>query len=290
MARKREFRILVATDGSHQAKAAIATTVHFPWPARTRVRAVVARNSGPNRTRSILLSLLDRGAEKAAESARRALSRRWPDVEVVFVEKAPVEGILAAADRFAADAIVLGWRGHGPIRRFVMGTVSRGVVRGARSAVLVVRRSQHVRKIVVGLDGSPSAARALTFVSTLLPPNSGRVTLVSALQLMAVPSRGLVARTVASEVTRSNTIRKKTALKILNRAAARLQRRGWHTRTVLTNGEPLRDLLRIVAKERAHLLVVGARGASRVRHLLLGSVAEGALNRSRVPVVIARRD
>ena len=79
-------------------------------------------------------------------------------------------------------------------------------------------------------------------------------------------------------------------MKMLNRAAARLKRRGWHTRTVLTNGEPLRDLLRIVAKERAHLLVVGARGASRVRHLLLGSVAEGALNRSRVPVVIARRD
>lgn len=99
MGRKREFRVLVATDGSHQAKAAIATAVHFPWPARTRVRAVVARTGGPKRTRSLLLTVLDRGAEMAAESARRALSRRWPDVEVVFVEKAPVEGILAAADR-----------------------------------------------------------------------------------------------------------------------------------------------------------------------------------------------
>ena len=66
-----------------------------------------------------------------------------------------------------ADAIVLGWRGHGPIRRFVMGSISRGVVRGASSAVVVVRKSQHVRKIVVGLDGSPNAARALTFVGRL---------------------------------------------------------------------------------------------------------------------------
>ena len=56
MARKREFRVLVATDGSHQAKAAVATAVHFPWPARTRVRAVIARKSGPQRTRSILLN------------------------------------------------------------------------------------------------------------------------------------------------------------------------------------------------------------------------------------------
>ena len=213
MARKREFRVLVATDGSHQAKAAIATAVHFPWPNRTRVRAAVARKSSPQRTRSILLTVLDRGAEMAAESARRALLGRWPDVEIVFVEKPPVEGVLAEADRFAADLIVLGWRGHGPIRRFLMGSISRGVVRGARSAVLVVRRPQHVRRIVVGLDGSPTAQRALTFVGRLLPPSGGRVTLVSALQLMAVPSRGLVARTVASEVRRSNTIRRKRAMR-----------------------------------------------------------------------------
>ena len=291
MARKSEFRVLVGTDGSRQAKAAIATAVHFPWPARTRVRAVIARKSGPQRTRSILLNtVLDRGAKMAAENARRLLSRRWPDVEVVFAEKTPVDGILAEADRFAADAIVVGWRGHGPIRRLAMGSISRGVLRGARSAVLVVRRRQQVRRIVVGLDESPGARRALAFVATLLPPGDGRVTLVNALQLLSIPSRGLVARTVASEVKRSNTIRSKTALRKLDRAAATLRRRGWHTRTMLTSGEPLRDLLRTVAKERAQLLVVGARGTRGVRHLLLGSVAEGAINRCPVPVVIARRD
>ena len=36
-------------------------------------------------------------------------------------------------------------------------------------------------------------------------------------------------------------------MKALNRAAAELKRRGWHTRTALVHGEPLRDLLRTVA-------------------------------------------
>jgi nucleotide-binding universal stress UspA family protein len=58
---------------------------------------------------------------------------------------------------------------------------------------------------------------------------------------------------------------------------------------MITNGEPLRDLLDVVAKEHANLLVVGARSTTGVRHLLLGSVAEGALNRCPVPVVVARR-
>jgi nucleotide-binding universal stress UspA family protein len=77
-------------------------------------------------------------------------------------------------------------------------------------------------------------------------------------------------------------------MRALNQAAEQLRRAGWPTRTVLATGEPLRELLKTLARERAELLVVGARGTQGVRHLLLGSVAEGALNRSPAPVLIAR--
>jgi nucleotide-binding universal stress UspA family protein len=226
----------------------------------------------------------------AADSARRTLSRRWPDVEFEVVDKAPVEGILSEAERFRADVIVVGWRGHGAVRRLLMGSVSRGVVRGAKCAVLVVRRSQRVRTIVVGFDGSPEAKRAVALVGRLAPTRGARVTLVSAVELRKAPSRGLVpgAAAVAGEVRRQNKIRTRTAMKDLNRAAAELKRTGWQPRKMLVHGEPLRDLLRAVATARAQLVAVGARGTSGVRYLLLGSVAEGALNRSTVAVLVAR--
>ena len=206
------------------------------------------------------------------------------------LDKTPVEGILGEAERFQADVIVVGWRGHGAVRRLLMGSVSRGVVRGSKCAVLVVRRSQRVRTIVVGVDGSEAAKRALAFVGRLVPPRDGRVTLVSAVELLTAPSRGRVpgAATIAREVRRQNTIRARAATKDLNRAAAELKRIGWHPRTMLVHGEPLRDLLGAVAASRAQLLVVGARGTSGVRYLLLGSVAEGALNQSPVAVLVAR--
>ncbi len=290
MARERELRVLVATDGSRHAQAAIVTTLHFPWPARTRVRLMSARRTRAEHRRSILLTALDCGAEQATENARRTLSRRWPDVEVEIADKPPVEGILGEARRFQADAIVVGWRGHGAIRRLLMGSVSRGVIRGATCAVLVVRRPQRVRTIVVGVDGSEAARRALAFVGRLVPPRGGRVTLVSAVELLAPPSRGRVpgAASIAREVRRQNTIRARAATKELNRAASALKRIGWHPRTMLVHGEPLRDLLGAVATSRAQLLVVGARGTSGVRYLLLGSVAEGALNQSPVSVLVAR--
>ena len=260
--------------------------MRFPWPANTRVRIVAARRNRAEYRQSILLAALDRSADIAAESARRILARRWPDVEVAIVDQAPVAAILGEAGRFNADVIVIGWRGHGPVRRSLMGSVSRGVVRGATCSVLVTRRALRVRRIVVGLN---MARRALMVLANLEPPPDGRVILLTSVETMAVPSHGLVrAGAIAREVKRINAKRAKDAQQELNRAAAQLKRAGWRTQTVLTTGEPLNDLLGTITKSRAQLLVVGAKGTSGLRQLLLGSVAEGALNRSPVPVLIAR--
>ena len=265
----------------------------MPWPAETRVRAVIARQLRAPYSRSILLSALDQSAEEDAARARRTLARRWPSAEAVVVESAAVEGILREAERSGADLVAVGWRGLGTARRLLMGSVSRGVVRGAKCAVLVVRRrARRVRRIVIGFDASPNAQRAVQLVAKLVAPPDGRVTLVSVVEVLAPrshgPTVGGVRSTIAREVRRINAERATAAMKALKRAAAELRRSGWGTRTQLLTGEPLRELMRAVGSSDPHLLVVGARGTSGVRHLLLGSVAEGALNRSRVPVLLAR--
>ena len=101
MATQKEFRVLVATDGSRGAQAALATTWHFPWPPDARSRDQRGRTRAEHRP-WILLTALDHGADRAAQSARRTLSRRWPDVEIEVLNKTPVEGILGEADRFQA--------------------------------------------------------------------------------------------------------------------------------------------------------------------------------------------
>jgi nucleotide-binding universal stress UspA family protein len=283
----------VATDGSSQARAAVATVLAVPWPAETHVRAVIARQLRPPYSRSILLTALDQSAEEDAARARRTLARRWPSAEAVVVEKAAVEGILHEAERSRADLVALGWRGHGTVRRMLMGSVSRGVVRGAKCAVLVVRqRPRRVRRIVIGFDASPNAQRAVQLVAKLVAPPDGRVTLVNVAEVLALRSHGPAVRgirsTIAHEVKRINAERARAAMKALKRAAAKLRRSGWGTRTQLLTGEPLRELMAAVGTADPQLLVIGARGTSGVRQLLLGSVAEGVLNRSRVPVLLAR--
>jgi nucleotide-binding universal stress UspA family protein len=240
-----------------------------------------------------LLAALDRSAEVIAAGARRALSRRWPGADVTIVDATPVDGILREAQRLRADVIVLGWSGHGTVRRLLMGSVSRGVVRGATCGILLVRgRPRDVRRVVVGFDGSANAKRAVGFVGTLRPPPGGQVTLITTVDRPAVPSQALalggVRAAVAAEVKRLNVQRVARAKKELARAAATLTPAGWRVRTVVTSGDPLRDLLAAVNSAGADLIVIGARGVSGMRHLLLGSVAEGALNRSPVPILVVR--
>jgi nucleotide-binding universal stress UspA family protein len=294
MARRVEFRILAAVDGSAQARAALATLIEGPWPDAARVRAVVARQTRSPHQRSILLSALDQNADDAAERARRMLAERWPHAEAIVVDKTPIEGILSEAKRFRADMIVVGWRGYGAVRRLLMGSVSRGVVRKAKCAVLVVRRrpAAPIRNIVLAFDGSQNSQRAVSLVARLSPANNERVTVVGALELVAPTSRAPTVAGVRASVSRGlkriNTARAKAAMRALNGAAHELNRGGWRTRTRLRTGEPLRELMETVKTARAELLVVGARGTGGVRYLLLGSVAEGVLNRSPVPVLLAR--
>jgi nucleotide-binding universal stress UspA family protein len=254
---------------------------------------VVANQVRAEYRRSILLTALDRTAEITAKHAERAISRRWPDGHARVVDSSPVEGILDEAKRVRADVIVLGWRGHGAVRRLLTGSVSRGVTRRAPCSVLVVRRPRReFRRIVIGLDGSSNAARAVDFLATVTPPRGGHVTLLTVVDTMHVPTHGLApagARaTVAAEVSRINKERREEARKDLARAAKVLSSAGWKTDQAVAEGAPLRELLRTVAKARADMLIVGARGVTGLRHLLVGSIAEGALNASSVPVLIVR--
>lgn len=294
MSRHADVSVLVATDGSRAAIAAVAIALAFPWPARTRVSAVVARRPPVTFGRpQYVLDAYDRHWDHVAASARRALAHRWPDADVKLVDDSPADAILGEAKQRGADVIVMGWRGHGALRRLLIGSVSRTVVHGASASVLVTRkRPADLRRFVVGVDGSPGAARAVDFLARCTPPRGGQIVVVSVREPVALPSLGMMPASVrdalrreAAEVAKARDGRSRKAV---DAALARLQNAGWKARAVARTGYPLHELLATVDAVKGDMLVVGARGVSAVERLLLGSVAEGALAHAKVPVLVAR--
>jgi nucleotide-binding universal stress UspA family protein len=149
-----------------------------------------------------------------------------------------------------------------------------------------------VVNIVIGVDGSEQSARAVEFATRLQPPKGGRIMLVTAAPLMSDPSNPLlpagIRRTAASGVASLNRSRMAEARANLQRLARGPRAAGWRVDVAITNAAPLRSLLSAITQAGADLLIVGATGASQIRRLLLGSVAQGALDRSPVPVLIVR--
>jgi nucleotide-binding universal stress UspA family protein len=284
---------LVATDGSKDARAAIATTRTFPWPSDTRVHAVVARRSYWRRgSVRPVIDALNLHFERVAADACRTLRRTWPNADAAVVDALPVEAIVREVRRLRAKIIVVGWRGHGPVSRLLMGSVSRGVVRNALCPVLVVRRRPDIRTVVVGVDGSRNARKAARFLAGLRPRRGARVVLVQVVESVTVPSAALLpgmARAVLyREAMKFSSERVHQARRELRTIAPALKKAGWRVRTQVLLDVPLRGLLEVVKASKADLLCVGARGIGGVKRLLLGSVAEGALDRCPVAVLLVR--
>lgn len=213
---------------------------------------------------------------------------------VSTVSTPPIEAILEAATRRRAGVIVVGSRGLGFARRLMLGSVSRGVVRRARCPVLVVKgRRRRIKRVVLATDGSRNASRALGFLlARLEPPAGARVAVIRVLEPVAPRSPGLlpgpIRRAVLASAASLDAKRTQQAQREVAQAAVLLKRAGWRARGIVRAGLPLAEVLQQVATVRADLLVVGARGTGGLARLLLGSVAEGVLDRSSVPVLLVR--
>ena len=286
------FKVVVATDGSNQGGAAVATAVEFPWPHGTRVEGVVAREGADLLASPASLSaVLDRGLQDVGLRARRVLRRRWADAEVAVVDGPPADGVLTRAR--GADVIVVGWRGQSTLSRLILGSVSRAVLRRASCPVLVVKgRPRALSGLVVGVDGSANSRRAVAFVTRLTVPAGGRVTVVRVIEPVRPPSMGLLPSKVrallAGQIAALHAQRIRAAQRELEAAAGRLERAGWAVRVVVRVGTPASELLSALKQVGADLLVVGARGVGGVERLLLGSVAEAALSWARTSVLVVK--
>ncbi|AWB43382.1 universal stress protein UspA [Paenibacillus sp. CAA11] len=78
-------------------------------------------------------------AEKTVEEAKRRLEEAGMSGTVELAQGSAAEVILDYADKHDNDVIVIGSRGLGGIREFVLGSVSHNVVQHARIPVIVIK-------------------------------------------------------------------------------------------------------------------------------------------------------
>jgi nucleotide-binding universal stress UspA family protein len=271
-------RILVPLDGSTLAERAL----HFlpqvaVGPLRLRLIAVVYGADGVDPFAADDQLVCDADLALAyLDAARERLSRRGIShgVEVVVRDGDPVALLLAEAEDWRADLVLVSTHGRSGMRRWRLGSVADKLIRGAvcKTAVIgpLAEPSDSLRSLMVPLDGSLLAEQALP----------------EALSLAAAAGAALhLVRTVPDVEHPRSRRGHDDAAGYLDEVAARL---GAPTpvHTALLRGPTADELLRYAQQESIDLTLMTSHGRRGFMRSALGSVTDRMLAEATSPVMV----
>lgn len=302
------MKILFATDGSDTARAALELLLRLPVPAHSQVivTTVIDREAFPELDPELLGDeerrafteterAVCRDAETllAGEGARLAAAG-WAGATEVRTGH-PAHEICRAAAEHAADLIVVGSHGRTGIRRYVLGSVSGGVLQYAACSVLVVPHPTLSERpppaagdrlrILLAFDGSESAGAALALCASLPLRERAAVTLLRVLPLVT-----LYRQDITQRMTRAWQEEKRAAGESLAAAADQVRWAAPDTEVLLLESDDVARTILDTATERgSDLVVLGHKGRSGIERVLLGSVAARVAGHAPCAVLAVRQ-
>jgi nucleotide-binding universal stress UspA family protein len=321
------MRILLATDGSTNADAALNVVLYRPWPAGTVVRVITVIEPLHDRINKVvgLFGL----AQSAAEAQKRlqencrslvlrytqALSAKFgaENVTADVIEGRDREKIPAEARSWKADVIIMGAHGQAASEEFLHGNVAGYVVGHAPCSVELIRfvspstaiteiaREQPVEedKYLIAVDDSEHSTETLNMVlSRKYPPKSffKVISVAEPLPYQAYsglgPWGGAGSEEFSELVDKTIEAEKSVAEKVVASACEKLKA-AFPDATV--DGEVLegyaRDRILSAARDwPADLLIVGSHGRRGITEFVLGSVSKAVAAHSPCSVLVIRKN
>ncbi len=213
------------------------------------------------------------GARERAELTLKKWAEEWKAKGLNLTPKlvigTPVDDTIREAVRYKADCIAVGTRGLSGIKGFIVGSFAKDLLRSSPIPVLTVR-FPHVKleKILVPVDLSP----ATEFVLKYLPKieNLGKITLYHA-----------VVVDFFMEKEEEEELRSKIMEDMPKYPGAEVVVDVVYNRAL----DVPQTIVDYAERNHYDLIVQTSHGRSGIEKVIFGSVAEGVISRSHVPVL-----
>ena len=299
MEERDRMKILIAYDGSEGAESAIDDLKRAGLPRRAEAVVLTiaeelipmpASIGGVDTTFAKSLLEEEKDSLALARGARSRIHSIFPGWEILAEAGvgSPGSEIIARADEWSPDLIVVGSHGRTALGRMFFGSVSQKVINEAHCSVRVARgrivEPDVPARIIVGVDGSEEADAAVDEIFSRNWPEGSEVRIVnSAWTIPAASDPGTAVNLeewIARETERVN--------KVVEGAAEKLGSAGLKVSIVVKELEPKALLCSEAEDLMADCIFVGARGMGRLERLLIGSVSLGVAARAHCSVEVVR--
>jgi nucleotide-binding universal stress UspA family protein len=227
------------------------------------------------------------------EDELACLTAGAPDVEV-SVRFETGQAVLTIADCAAnvgADLIVMGSHGANGFERLLLGSVTEGVLRKAVCPVLVVPPHADVhsrlpfKHLLCPVDFSPASRAGLELACSIAQEAGANLTLLHVLDL---PPENELITTGPFACPGCREQGERNAGIVLNGLIPKDLRTSHPPVTLVTLGNPHREILRIAAEQSVDLIVNGVRGRNPWDLRIFGSTTNQVIRRATCPVLSVR--
>ena len=295
------MRVVLAVDGSIAADRARDFVARLALPADTIVRAVAVMDGGPalsGTSWSEDASESKHGTESHRQHLLQALDTTRSTLEAaglshvdsVLLLGEPAHSIIAEADEYHADLLVVGHRGRGALATTLLGSTSTALVEHAHCPVLVVREP-HAGRVLLADDGSASSREAVEAVARWPIFEHLPITVVSVADVRIPISievqPGIYEQVVESYIESADTAREQTT-SIAARTADKLAAAGRHARFEMHEGAPAAGIVEAATSLGVDLIVMGTRGHTGLARLALGGTARSVVLHAPCSVLVVR--
>lgn len=286
--REAEALIVTVSDGLVSVSSPVAEVAGAALPSRRVISAIAVAKEQSAR---LLVE-----ARVFAEQARRRVLSYLPDWEVrtEVLEGSPSRELLRKAEEWQPHLIVVGSQGRSALGRFFLGSVSKKLAAESRSSVRVARRiaeksDDEPPRIMVGVDGSPGAERAVRSVGGRVWPEGTEVRIVTVDDGVSPKRIAHILPTAAAMIRDGNEEAVAKARRMAEWAAEELRAIGLRVSVAIEKGDPRRVLVEEAGKWGADSIFVGGRrfgGAA--ERLRLGSVSTALVTKAHCSVEVVR--
>ncbi|MFP8958465.1 universal stress protein [Natrialbaceae archaeon A-CW3] len=269
--------VLIAIDGSDVSATAATAGIELASTLEARVHVLAVVQDGRDDVETRRAQRTADVEDVVAEATEAGCEAEW-----AVRTGRPANEILAHADEYEVDAIVVGTHGRTGFRQVLLGSVALEVIRDARQPVLTIGPEAtsaderwQLDEILLATDGWPGSVAATNHALSLA--ESCDATLHVLYVVAASPDVPELQSAFREHGERATT-------DVLERANAR----GIEAKRTITEGSAHETILEHAGDEAIDLLVIGTESKSRLDRFVVGSVSQRVVPNVRAPVLTVR--